>query len=279
MYWNGDPIALELGPLSVRWYGLLFASGFYVGYLVIQRMFRAEKVPLALLDKLLIYMVVGTVIGARLGHTLFYEPDIYLFEPWRILKVWEGGLASHGAAMGVLVSAYLFTRKYGLPYFWVMDRIAVGALIASAFIRTGNFFNSEILGKPADVPWSVVFARVDQIPRHPAQLYEALAYLVFFLVLHTAYWKTSLKRKPGFFLGAMFALTFIFRFLVEFVKVQQVAFEADLPLNMGQLLSIPVVIGAMVLMVRALRSEEAPVPVVDFPQEEHSGRKKKKKRR
>jgi prolipoprotein diacylglyceryl transferase len=250
IHWNVRPEIFTLGPLQPRWYGVLFATAFLGGYHLLKQFSIREKVPLHHLDSLLYHMAFGTIIGARLGHCLFYEPDIYLRDPIRILFVWEGGLASHGALIGIMVALWRFSRKSGLRFSWVVDRCAVGVALAGFFIRLGNLFNSEILGKPApaDFPLAFVFMRIDRVPRHPTQIYEALTYLAIFGVLYGMYWKTDARLKPFRLFGSLLALIFTARFVLEFFKENQVPFEAGLPLNMGQLLSIPAVIIGLILI-------------------------------
>jgi phosphatidylglycerol:prolipoprotein diacylglycerol transferase len=257
IHWNASPLLLEIGPLSLRWYGLLFAGGFIVGHAVTARYFAHEKKSLVLVDQLLLYVAIGTIVGARLGHTLFYEPDVYLQQPWRIPMVWEGGLASHGAAVGIFLAIYLYFRRHReLGLLWVFDRAAPAVAIAGVFIRTGNLFNSEILGKKADVPWAFVFQRVDSVPRHPAMMYEAAAYLVIYLVLNRLYWKKSVRQAKGMLFGLFLITVFGARFLLEFFKEAQVAFEEGMALNMGQLLSIPLIALGLWLVLRARRFEK-----------------------
>jgi phosphatidylglycerol:prolipoprotein diacylglycerol transferase len=259
--WNVSPDLVHLGPVTIRWYGALFAGGFGIGYLLVRPTFVRDKVPIDLLDQMVSWLFIGTLVGARLGHTLFYEPDVYLNDPIRILKFWEGGLASHGGVMGLALAIALFARKHRqLPFLWLADRITLGGSIAGACIRLGNLFNSEILGKPADVPWAIVFARVDQAPRHPAMLYESVVYLTLCFVLLWMYWRTQASRFPGLMLGTLITVIFGTRILIEFVKENQVDFESSLPLNMGQLLSFPFVAVGIWLIARALRSE--PVDLV-----------------
>jgi prolipoprotein diacylglyceryl transferase len=192
---------------------------------------------------------VGTIIGARLGHVLLYQPDYYLAHPWEILMIWEGGLASHGGFAGVLIALYLYLKKHrDMSFLQLADRLAAPCLLAAAMIRIGNFFNSEIIGTPSTLPWAVVFARVDPLPRHPAMLYEALAYFVVFCALYVAYWKTPIIKYPGRTLGISLATCFLARFLIEFAKENQVSFENQLPLNMGQLLSIPFILAGLYLI-------------------------------
>jgi phosphatidylglycerol:prolipoprotein diacylglycerol transferase len=253
IHWNASPEIFTLGPLTLRWYGLLFATGFALGFQVVKRFFINEKVSTHFLDPLVFYLMVGTVIGARLGHCLFYEPQIYLADPIRILKVWEGGLASHGAALGCFISVWIFTKRYPqFKYLWLVDRICVAATLAGAMIRLGNLFNSEIIGKVTNVPWSFIFQRIDALPRHPTQLYESFAYLIIFGMMQRVYWKTQLKNAPGFLFGFYLFFTFIARMGIEFFKEPQVNFEATLPIDMGQILSIPLILLGIVLMVRAV---------------------------
>lgn len=244
--WNLDPTILELGPLSLRYYGILFALGFVVGIGIFNWFFELEKKNKNDLNDLLWYMIIGTVVGARLGHCLFYDPVFYLTHPLEILWINKGGLASHGATIGILISLYLYSRKKkDQPYVWVLDRMVIATALGAFFIRTGNFVNSEILGKPADVAWAVVFSRVDNIPRHPAQLYEAFAYLIVFIVLIYIYKNYRDKVREGFYLGLFLVMVFGFRFFVEFFKEDQTYFEQGMALNMGQLLSIPAVLGGL----------------------------------
>jgi phosphatidylglycerol:prolipoprotein diacylglycerol transferase len=255
--WNASPEIFQLGPLTLRWYGLLFATGFALGYQVVKRFFIREKVSIELLDPLVFYLMVGTIIGARLGHCLFYEPEIYLRDPIRILKVWEGGLASHGGALGVLVALYFYVRKFRqFTYLYICDRVAVAATLAGAMIRLGNLFNSEIIGKPTTVPWAFVFERIDQLPRHPTQLYESFSYFLIFAVLEFLYWKTELRKAPGFLFGFYLVSVFSARMLIELFKEPQVAFEVSMPLDLGQLLSIPAILCGIALMIWAIKKQK-----------------------
>ncbi len=247
--WNVNPEIFSLGALSVRWYGLLFAGGFYVGYLIMERFFRKEKVPVAILDKLAMYMIVSTVIGARLGHCLFYEPDYYLNNPIEILYIWHGGLASHGAAVGIIFALFLFSKYQKPDFWWTIDRIVIVVALAGFFIRMGNLMNSEIYGHETTMPWGFVFLRDNQeIPRHPTQIYEALSYLILFFVLRWYYYKKDGLPNNGFLFGAFLIVLFSIRFIVEFLKVEQVNFEKGMLLNMGQLLSIPFIIAGIVIV-------------------------------
>lgn len=257
IYWNiGKEIfSFEIpglgAHLALRWYSLLFALGFVIGFMIMQKIFRYEKKNEKLLDALAITMVVSTIIGARLGHCLFYDPKWYLSHPIEILKVWEGGLASHGGALGILIGLWLFARKHKeISYLWILDRIVITVALAGCFIRLGNFFNSEILGIPANVPWAVVFEQVDQVPRHPVQLYESISYLLIFIFLFSRYFKLKGNIPPGQNLGWFLFLVFGARILWEFFKERQAAFSTHLPLDMGSLLSIPFVIIGIYLIMR-----------------------------
>ncbi len=251
IFWNVSPEIIKLGPISLRWYGLLFASTFVLGYIILLKIFQNEKKPQADLEQLSIYVILGTVIGARLGHCLFYDPVYYLSHPIKILEVWEGGLASHGAAIGIITSIYLLTKKQkDKTMLWILDRLVIVVALGGALIRLGNLFNSEIIGKASDVPWAFIFIRVDNIPRHPAQLYESIFYFISFFILYFVYSKTGKKIKQGYLFGLFLVLIFGFRFFVEFIKENQSPFEQYLFLNMGQLLSIPFVAAGLFFMFR-----------------------------
>ncbi|MFC2115614.1 prolipoprotein diacylglyceryl transferase [Bacteroidota bacterium] len=252
--WDMNPEIFRIGNFAVRWYGLLFASGFFFGYLIFLKIFKKEGLSVELLDKLTIYMALGTVIGARLGHCLFYEPEYYLSHPVEILKIWRGGLASHGAGIGILIALWLFVRKHKKPFSWVIDRIVVVVALAGACIRLGNLMNSEIYGVETTLSWGFVFIRnLEVVPKHPTQIYEALSYLLIFLLLGWIYIKTDGKPRPGTLFGIFLVLVFGMRFLIEFIKEDQVAFESGMSLNMGQWLSIPFVLAGVVLLVWSRR--------------------------
>jgi len=249
IHWNVSPVIFSLGPVSVRWYGLLFAMSFVVGYYIMLRIFQKENIPEPVLDKLSMYMLISTVVGARLGHVLFYEPASYLAHPLDILKIWQGGLASHGAAIGIVAALLLFARKTRLPFFWVIDRIVIVVALSGFFIRTGNLFNSEIFGNITTLPWGFIFERVGEtLPRHPTQLYEGLTYLSLFFFLLWYYYKKDGKPRPGFLFGVFLIVVFGFRFIVEFIKEPQVEFETAMTLNMGQWLSIPLIIAGIIIL-------------------------------
>jgi len=254
--WNVNPVLLELGPLQLRWYGLLFVGSFFLGLMLLQSVYKREGKDPAELDNLLIYIIIGTVIGARLMHCLAYEPEYYLAHPLEILKVWKGGLASHGGLIGVVISLYFFATQYNRSFWWMLSRVAMPGALAAAFVRFGNFFNSEILGLPSDKPWAIVFERIDIIPRHPVQLYEAFAYLVLVVFLVVIYRKVTptfaTKILPGVFLTYMFIL----RFLLEYTKTRQAQYTTELDFTTGQILSIPFIILGVVWIVWALLTKE-----------------------
>jgi len=246
--WDVSPEIVRWGAFAPRYYGLLFATGFIVGYSLMKKMFLAEGKNEEDLSSLLFYLMVGTIVGARLGHCLFYEPQYYLSNPLEILKVWQGGLASHGGTIGVLLATWLYRRKHpDQAYLWLVDRLAIGTAFVAGSIRVGNFFNSEIIGKPTDVAWAIIFARVDQVPRHPAMLYEALSYFLLFGLLWLIYQSRGPNIAHGKLLGIMLTWIFSSRIVIEFFKEDQVAFEAGMFLNLGQLLSIPFVLIGILL--------------------------------
>lgn len=254
--WDVNPDIVNFWVLTIRYYGILFASSFFFGYLIMQKIFKKEGLSVELLDKLTIYMAVGTVVGARLGHCLFYQPDFYLSNPIEILKIWRGGLASHGAAIGILIALYYFSKKNKKPYLWILDRIVIVVALAGFFIRMGNLMNSEIYGIETTLPWGFIFVRDGQtIPRHPTQIYEALSYLLIFVLLYTIYNKQGAKLKQGLIFGLFLSLLFTVRFFVEFIKVDQVGFEQGMSLNMGQWLSIPFVLIGLFLLYRSYKQE------------------------
>lgn len=252
--WSVSPEIFHLGPISVRWYGFLFAMAFVAGYFIMTWVFKKEGRPRTDLEQLSVYMIFGTVIGARLGHCLFYNPEYYLSNPIEIFKVWEGGLASHGAAIGILTAIYLFSnKKKNYPMLWTLDRVVIVVALAGTFIRLGNLFNSEIIGRQTDVSWAFIFTAVDELPRHPAQLYESIAYFIIFLILLFIYYKGIDKNKSGLLFGIFLVLVFTFRFFVEFLKENQSGFEEAMVLNMGQLLSIPFVIAGIIFITRSFK--------------------------
>ena len=247
--WNINPEIFPNDYIHIRWYGLLFASSFYFGYILFTRFFKLENVKIEVLDRLTIYMAIGTVVGARLGHCLFYEPQDYLSNPIEILKIWHGGLASHGAAIGILIALYLFARKEKRTYFWIVDRIVIVVALSGFLIRTGNLMNSEIYGRETTLPWGFIFERVgENLPKHPTQIYEALSYLFIFFLLYKLYYRSKGKPREGLLFALFLILIFAMRFLIEFIKNPQVKFEESMALDMGQWLSIPFVLAGFVIL-------------------------------
>lgn len=241
--WDQSPEIFHIGSFAIRWYGLLFASSFLFGYIIMRKIFLNEGLTEEVLDKLTIYMAIGTIVGARLGHVLFYDPAFYLRHPLEILMTWHGGLASHGAAIAIPIVLWIFTKKEKKSYVWVLDRIAIVVALSGFFIRMGNLMNSEIYGIETTVPWGFVFLNNGEVvPKHPTQIYEALTYLLIFVLLYRIYWRKKGVFTEGIIVSLFFILVFSARFFIEFVKEDQVAFEASMKLNMGQLLSIPFVL-------------------------------------
>ncbi|GAA4015732.1 prolipoprotein diacylglyceryl transferase [Hymenobacter fastidiosus] len=254
--WTADPIIAHIGPLTLRWYGLLFMSGFVIGTFVLSHIYRSERVSPRWVDVITIYMLIGTVVGARLGHCLFYDPQYYLAHPLDILKIWEGGLASHGATIGILLACWLFARNNKFDYLWVLDRIVIVVAIGGALIRMGNLFNSEIIGKVTDVPWAFKFARYNEIHhevtnipnelRHPTQLYEALFCVLLLVILYFLWTRTKERTPRGRLFGLFVVLLFTQRFLGEFLKEDQGEWDRKMlaltHMNLGQLLSLPLIL-------------------------------------
>jgi len=252
--WDVNPEIFRIGSFAVRWYGLLFASSFLFGYIIMQRIFRNEGLTDATLDRLTIYMAIGVIAGARLGHCFFYEPEYYLANPAEILKIWHGGLASHGAAIGILTAIWLFVRKEKKDYTWALDRIAIVVALSGFFIRMGNLMNSEIYGVETTLPLGFVFLRNgENAPKHPTQIYEGLAYLLIFILLLRIYWKNKGRHIQGTLISLAMLLIFVARFFIEFVKEDQVGFEAGMRLNMGQWLSIPFIIAGIAGLTWSIR--------------------------
>ena len=252
--WNPDVEAFHLFGFSVRWYSLCWLIGLVLAYFIVQRLYKQQKIKDELFDPLFLYCFFGILLGARLGHCLFYQPEYYLTSwqhfiemivPIHLLPAggWKfvgyEGLASHGGTIGLIVALYLYYRRTRLNLWQVLDNIAIATPITACFIRLGNLMNSEIIGKVTDVPWAFIFERVDKMPRHPGQLYEAIAYFVFFFVGLWLYRKHPQRVGTGFFFGLCLTLIFTFRFFIEYTKDIQVDFESGMPLNMGQILSLP----------------------------------------
>lgn len=266
IHWNVSPEIFNLGPLSIRWYGLLFAVGFLAGYTILTRMFKYEGASVEWVDKLFIYVIIATIIGARLGHVIFYGWDYYsqhlleIFLP--IAKTATGykfvgfqGLASHGGSFGILIAVWLYSKKITKRnMLWTLDRLAVPVALVSAMIRTGNLMNSEIYGVATSMPWGFIFERNGEtVAKHPTMVYEALCYFItFILLLYFFYKKNSLKDRQGLFLGIFFIGIFLSRFLIEFIKENQEAFEANMVINVGQILSIPFILAGIYLIYHSL---------------------------
>ena len=276
--WDVSPEIISIGPFTMRWYGLLFASGFLIGFYIVQRMLEKEGAPEEWMEQVFMYMVVGTVIGSRLGHVFFYEWDYYSQHLSEIPQVWKGGLASHGGAIGIITALYIFSRRVSKrSILWILDKVVVPTALAGCFIRLGNLMNSEIYGLTTDVAWGFKFIRPDgpDAPvRHPVQLYEALSYIVSFAILFRVYWNTEWRKKQGFIFGLFLVLIFSARFFLEQFKSSQGGFESALGdiLTTGQWLSIPFVAAGAYFMYAA---EEKKMP--PFPKSKLAATKKKPK--
>lgn len=256
--WDVSPIIFD-SFITLRWYSLAFMIGFLVGYEIVARIFKHEGAPEKWLGILLIWVVAATIIGARLGHVFFYEWDVYRLDPVKILYVWEGGLASHGGTIGIILAVILFsiitTKRSPL---WTFDRLVVPIALTGGLIRLGNLMNSEIFGHATTLPWGFRFVRsaewhrlYEGLPCHPTQIYEALAYFALFGLLMWMYWKMNAEERPGLIFGTFLIGIFLPRFLIEFIKNDQVAFEATMTLNMGQWLSVPFILIGVFFVLRA----------------------------
>lgn len=253
--WNIDPVLLSLGPVTIHWYGAIFASSIFAGLYYMKWVYQQENQNVESLDNLLVYVVIGIIVGARLGHCFFYDPDYYFSNPLKILAIWEGGLASHGGGLGAIIGAYFYTRKNPLSFIWLLDRLAIATALFGIFVRSANFVNAEIIGKATDVPWAVVFQRIDNVARHPAQLYEAIAYAIIFISLTMLYKFTKAKTYQGMLLGLFLIMTFTARFIIEYFKQQQAAYTIEISLNTGQMLSIPFFLVGVVLVLWSLKNK------------------------
>ena len=273
--WNPDLEAFHLGPIAVRWYGLMWIIGLALAYFVVQRLYKEQKIKDEYFDPLFLYCFFGILIGARLGHCIFYEPDYFLTSgkgliemilPIRFLPeggfklIGYAGLASHGGTLGLMIALWMYVRKTKLGIWTVLDNIAIATGTTACFIRLGNLMNPEIIGKVTDVPWAFIFEHVDKVPRHPGQLYEAIAYAILFCIMWTIYKRshqhpTSNTQHPqvgtGWYFGFCLTYIFTFRFFIEYTKEIQEAFEASLPIDMGQILSIPFIILGVYCMIKA----------------------------
>lgn len=264
--WNVDPeIFWITETFPLKYYGLFFISGLLLAFYIVKRIYEKENIPFERLEKLSTYIFIGTLLGARLGHCLFYDPSYYFQNPLEIFlpisKIGESykfigfqGLASHGGTLGVFIAIAMYCKKHKTNFLWVLDRIAIAAPITAAFIRFGNFMNSEIYGKPTNGNWGVIFQKDDLIPRHPTQLYEAFSYILIFLILISIYKHRSKGNSNGFIFGVLLVLLFLARFIIEFFKENQVTFEDDMTINMGQILSLPfIIIGFVFIFINKMK--------------------------
>lgn len=282
--WNVDPVLFHLGGVEIRWYGLLWAIGLYICWKVNERMYKRENCPAEWPDQLFFWMAAGVIIGARLGHCWFYEWHLtddpiqifswniqyrnpYIEHPLRLLYIWEGGLSSHGGAIGLIIAAILLNKfkysrypQFQTSWLWILDRLCIGVCFTAMLIRLGNLMNSEIYGGPTDLPWGFIFVRDGQtVPCHPTQIYEILYCFVALCVTWPMYRFTQARRREGLLLGVFLEIVFVTRFALEFIKNDQEAFEADHLLNMGQILSIPFIVLGIFLIIRAYRRPLSPV--------------------
>ena len=263
IHWNPDLVAIHLGGFSIRWYSLCWLLGLLAAFLIVKRLYKEQKIKPELFDPLFIYCFIGILIGSRLGHCLFYEPGYFLSSGKHMVEMilpirfladgsWKftgyEGLASHGGTIGLIIALWLYVRHTKVNLWRVLDNVAIATPVTACLIRLGNLMNSEIIGKATDVPWAFIFERVDLTPRHPGQLYEALAYALFFFIGWHLYRKRPERVGTGFFFGLCITLIFAARFFIEFTKDIQEAFEASMALNMGQLLSLPFVALGLVCM-------------------------------
>jgi len=263
-HWNLDPEIINVFGISIRYYGLFFVSGLILSIYILGWIYKRENIPSEHLEKLSIFSMIGIIVGARLGHCLFYEPSYYLSHPLEMILpitfppsggvkfIGYQGLASHGGALGELIALYFYSRKTKHSMIDTIDLTAVVAGLVGVFIRLGNFMNSEIIGMPTTKPWGVIFERVDNLPRHPTQLYEAISYFIIFTIMMILYIKMRDKLKNGFFFGLLLVLIFTARFIIEFVKEDQVGFEDGMTFNMGQLLSLPFILVGIGFMIFGL---------------------------
>ena len=272
--WNINPEIINLFGISIRYYGILFVGGLVLCLYILKGIFKNENIPLVFLDRLSIYGILGIFLGARLGHCLFYEPSYFFNHPLEIILpiqpligggykfIGYQGLASHGGSIGLIIALILYSKKTNESIIKTLDLIAIVAPLGACFIRLANLMNSEIIGIPTKVPWAFIFVREDNLPRHPAQLYEAIIYLMIFGLMYYLYWTKREKLQNGFFFGLVITLVFVARFFIEFIKEKQVSFEAQMQLDMGQLLSIPfIVIGIVFIIYGLVKTKEMKLSV------------------
>ena len=271
-----EPELVHLGPLSVRYYGLCWAVGILLGYWLLNVFAKREGIPTRVVDKMALYSVLGVIIGARLGHCYFYEPAYFLAHPLEVLKIWDGGLSSHGGIIGVLIGMWVLCHQEKVSMLWVMDHVAIPVALIATFIRLGNLFNSEIYGHATALPWGFIFVRNGEtLPKHPTQIYEALSYFLGFAVMLLVYFRIpGVRQKRGLIFSALMVYMFAMRFLIEFIKEDQEAFESGMVLNMGQWLSVPFFLVGVWLLARAIR--RPPEPAIDWHR--YAGRPKRTKK-
>ena len=242
LIWNANPVLLSIGGFDLYWYGLLFATAIISGFQVMNYIYKYEKKPIEELESLQIYIVIGIVVGARLGHCFFYDPVYYLSNPLEILAIHKGGLASHGGGLGAILATFFYAKKSNVNFLYLLDRLAIPTALFAFFVRMGNLMNSEIVGIQTNVSWGIIFTRVDNLVRHPAQVYEAISYLIIFFTLLGIYIYTKKGQNKGFIFGVFLLSVFSARFIIEFIKVHQAAYDSFLHLNTGQMLSLPFLI-------------------------------------
>jgi len=256
--WAVSPEIFSIGPVTIRWYSLAFVIGFIIGYMIVARIFKHEGAPEKWLEILLLYVIAGTIVGARLGHVFFYAWDYYSQHPIEILYTWEGGLASHGGTIGVIIAVLLFSWLVAKRNpAWTFDRLVIPVALVGALIRLGNLMNSEIYGAYTDMPWGFIFARNGEImAAHPTQIYEAACYLLLFGLLMWMYWKKNAEARPWLITGVFFLGIFVPRFLIEYIKNVQEPWEVQMiqqyGINMGQALSIPFILIGVCLVILAM---------------------------
>lgn len=270
LQWNFDPVFVQLGPLTIRWYGLLFMMAFVMAIITMNWIFRIERKPPDDVGVLMLCLMVGTIVGARLGHCFFYNPARYLRDPLTILQTWKGGLSSHGGTIGIGVTLFLYSRLHrDQPFLWLCDRISIPVALGASLVRIGNFLNSEIRGTPSDLPWAVKFLSnaprapqslpaFESFARHPVQLYEALAYVSIFVLMIFVYRKLRERTPEALLIGMFLVCGFTARFVLEFFKVRQARYVTGLPLSVGQLLSIPAILLGLAALHRAWRKGKQP---------------------
>jgi prolipoprotein diacylglyceryl transferase len=266
--WNPDVEIFKIGSFAVRYYSLMFVIAFVLGLQIMKKIFNREGVPIEKLDSLFIYTVVATLLGARLGHFLFYDPEFLFSRPLEVLLPIQlnpfrftgyQGLASHGAAIGIILAMYFYSKKVlHKPMLWILDRIVIPVASGAVFVRIGNLMNSEIIGKPTNSDYGFIFEKLgENFPRHPAQLYEAAGYLITFILLWYVYWKTDKREKLGYIFGLFMVMLWSVRLIVEFFKEAQVDARGDWELNTGQLLSIPMILVGLYFMFRKTGTKTA----------------------